>query len=124
MQTETLPASVPYDARIHERIPLEARITMSSQSNFWTGFTQDISEGGVFVLAVAPPEVGEMLPVHIQTEDGRAMLVWGEVRWHREEEDGTPIGCGIRFHNVDERAREVLNEMMAAAGREPLLMEV
>lgn len=124
MQTEISSQSVPGDARRHERVALEARITMSSQSNFWTGFTEDISEGGVFVATNSPPAVGEVLPVHIQTDDGRAMLVWGEVRWHREEADGALSGCGIQFQNVDGRSRDLLQAMVTGTGQEPLFMEM
>lgn len=122
MQPQIAPATSPDDRR-HPRIALEARITMASQSNFWTGLTENLSEGGVFVCAVDPPAVGELVPVHIQTADDRAMLVWGEVRWHREDSDGNVTGCGIQFLNVDDRARETLQEMMHGTGREPLFME-
>jgi len=111
------------DQRRSERIPLEARITMASQSNFWAGFSENLSDGGVFVAAVDPPAIGELVPVHIQTSDGRAMLVWGEVRWHREDSDGNLTGCGIRFLNVDERARETLQAMMQGTGQPPLFMD-
>ena len=124
MQTQVASPPTRIDDRRAERVPLEARITMASQSNFWTGFSENLSEGGVFVASPAPPAVGELVPVHIETEDGRAMLVWGEVRWHREEEDGVVSGCGIQFLNLDDRGRETLHDMMNRTGQSPLFMEV
>ena len=121
-QAEIRSPAAPDDRRT-QRVPLEARITMASQSNFWTGFSENLSEGGVFVATPNPPAVGELVPVHIQTEDGRAVLIWGEVRWLREEEGGSYSGCGIQFLNLDSRGRLILGDMMMKTGQEPLLME-
>ncbi len=124
MQTQTEAAVAVVNERKTERVPLEARITMASQTNFWTGFSENLSEGGVFVSTPNPPALGDVVPVHLQLEDGRAVLIWGEVRWMREEEDGSHSGCGIQFLNVDARGKAMLCEMMHGTGKEPLLMEL
>ena len=53
------PASLqatPAERRRHDRHPIEAVITATSQSNFWCGFSENLSEGGVFVATPnAPP---------------------------------------------------------------------
>ena len=50
MQPQIAPATSPDDRR-HPRIALEARITMASQSNFWTGLTENLSEGLALIEA-------------------------------------------------------------------------
>ena len=105
------------------RFDLEARITFESETNFYTGFTQNISEGGVFVAMSDPPEVGQLVRLHVHLGDGVAVRATGEVRWHRLDENDQVVGAGVQFVALDDESVAALQGMLGQAGQDPLLME-
>ena len=46
-----------------QRIRLEARVTLRSQTNFFVGFSENISEGGIFISTQSPPDIGDEIDV-------------------------------------------------------------
>jgi len=110
--------------RDSERVRLGAQVTVSSETNFFTGLSENISEGGIFVSCLAPPEIGTVVETDISTGDGEAPIkVSAEVMWVRTE-DGQPVGCGCRFKNMDEVTAARLRDFISRAGREPLFYDV
>ncbi len=110
--------------RVAVRYLLEARITVESQSNFYTGFSQNISEGGVFVSMENPPPVGEVVRLQVHLDDGMAVTASGQVRWHRiDDATGEVVGAGVQFMALDPDATAALQGMLQRAQQEPLLME-
>lgn len=109
--------------RVAPRYVLEARITVESQSNFYAGFSQNISEGGVFVEMANPPPVGEIVRLQVHLDDGQAVAASGQVRWHRIGDDGVAIGAGVQFIALDSAATAALQDMLEHAAQAPLLME-
>ncbi len=51
----------PEDRRKHTRITLKTEVHLGSESNFYTGFTNDISEGGVFISTHAVFTRGQII---------------------------------------------------------------
>ena len=91
------------DRRVARRISLRTEITFHSESNFFTGFTNDISEGGVFLATVNVMPVGTEVELRFSLPGGRQVEARGEVRWVREldeRDSGTLPGMGIRFTMV------------------------
>ncbi len=89
---------------------------MQTESNFYTGLTQDLSGGGVFVATHQIRPVGEHIKVLLklpgQTEPFEILT---EVRWVR----GTSLsvsaedpGMGLRFLQMSARARRVIGEFI------------
>jgi len=110
--------------RAAERVALKAQVTVSSETNFFTGLSENISEGGVFISSLAPPEIGTIIDAEISTgEAGQAIKVAAEVMWVRTEQ-GQPVGCGCRFQNVDEVTAARLRDFISRGGREPLFYDV
>ena len=99
--------------RAHERFALEVAVNMESDSNFWAGVTDNISEGGVFIATLDPPPIGAVIEISLSLPY-REQPYWlkGEVRWHRPLSaaiDGAPAGIGVRFVEVPvETARAIL----------------
>jgi uncharacterized protein (TIGR02266 family) len=88
------------DRRGHRRVQLEAAVHLESASNFYTGFTRDVSEGGVFVATEAVLPLGTAVDVRFSLPDGGAPIaVRAEVRWQRVLGAGAdaPAGLGLRF---------------------------
>jgi uncharacterized protein (TIGR02266 family) len=109
----TLPAD---DRRAHARFALALAITLSGENNFYTGLTEDISEGGVFIathhiLPLGTPVIMAFTLPHAR----KPLQVAGKVRWIREpdavrrpgynfggdlDRDVKP-GMGVEFTNLD-----------------------
>lgn len=119
-------AAVEADRRRRVRIGLHADVSGSSQTNFFAGFSEDLSETGVFVATMSPPPKGEAvhLKVTVHGDAHRSVVVKGIVRWHRTEEDGTQTGCGIQFEDLTGDAKRAIAALMRMAGREPLFWDV
>ena len=105
------------------RLGLHANITSDSDTNFFAGFAENISEGGVFISTYSPPEIGKVVAIRISVLGEQELIVQGEVRWIRTDDESMAIGCGVAFRSLDERQREVLGIMLTTAERDPLLFE-
>ncbi len=110
--------------RKSERVMLEAQVTVTSETNFFTGLTENISEGGIFITSLAPPDVGTNVDVAIGTGEGSPPINLAcVVTWIRTE-DGSPVGCGCRFLSVDDVTAARLRDLLQRGGREPLFYDV
>ena len=123
MTETTQVAASPEERRKTPRHRLEAQITASSQSNFWCGFSEDMSEGGVFISMSPPPPVGELVHLSVAIGAEPAVTAIGEVRWHRVDADGFPCGCGVQFVMLDPRAADLIQGMLARSAQAPLLVD-
>ncbi|MSQ02332.1 MAG: hypothetical protein EXR71_10655 [Myxococcales bacterium] len=113
----------PEENRAAPRRLLEAQISASSQSNFYCGFTEDISEGGVFVAMSPPPPIGELVQLSVRVGANQPVTAIGEVRWHRTDCDGNLCGAGVQFIVLDPRAADLIQGLLARAGQAPLFVE-
>jgi uncharacterized protein (TIGR02266 family) len=112
------------DRRGDDRVCLLAAVNASSQTNFFTGFSENISEGGVFIATLSPPVIGTELEVNISVDDDDPVNVRGQVSWIRTDDTGHPTGCGIRFVELNSRQEQALAALVDRANREPLFYEV
>ena len=90
--------------RVAARVAMQTQVDLASDSNFFTGFSTNISEGGLFVATVNVLPPGTPVDVSFTLPAGRRLTVKGEVRWTREVNDRTPDvfpGVGVRFTEVD-----------------------
>ena len=111
------------ERRRSARLGLHANVTAYSETNFFTGFTMDISDGGVFISTYSPPPVGDTVVLNITVAGEMELMVKGTVRWHRTDDSGSAIGCGVQFAALDPRQQQALTAMLKRAQREPLLFE-
>lgn len=111
------------ERRRHCRAPFQAEITLSSATNFFMGFSEDISEGGLFLSTMSPPPVGEQVTLEIKVSGGRSVTVEGEVRWHRYVAD-TVTGCGVKFSGLDPDAKQQFEQHLIDLQKEPLFFEL
>lgn len=106
------------ERRQSTRHELEVEVGFESDHNFYTGLTQDISSGGLFVATHQIKHVGERIkikftiPGHAQTIE-----VETEVRWVRESSalrraDGAH-GMGLKFINLSSEAQKVISGFLS-----------
>ncbi len=110
--------------RTAQRIDVEIEVTLTGPHTFFSGFTMDISEGGVFVAT------HEIFPIGTEF---RMILFLGKERleidslvvWVRGEDSsiisGEEPGMGLKFLKLDSRSLSVISEFIKK--REPILYD-
>jgi uncharacterized protein (TIGR02266 family) len=109
------------NGRNNSRVPLQTQVDLSSDSNVFTGFSTNLSEGGVFVATLRVLPVGTPVDLTFSLPGKVRISVHGEVRWVREIDDRTPDvfpGLGVRFVDLEPEAAQALHRFVAE--REPL----
>ena len=107
--------------RVAARVAMQTQVDLASDSNFFTGFSTNISEGGLFVATVNVLPPGTPVDVTFTLPAGSRLTVKGEVRWTREVNDRTPDvfpGVGVRFTDVDPAVVSAIKKFVQQ--REPL----
>ena len=104
------------------RLALHANVTMRSETNFFSAMTENISDGGVFVATLSPPDIGEKVKLQISVEGEGGIVVSGIVRWLRSSEDGYS-GCGIQFENLSPEGKRAVDTLVSSIQRDPLLAD-
>ena len=115
------PAAAAPPGRTGARIPLQTQVDLSSDSNVFTGFSTNLSEGGLFVATVNVLPVGTPVDLTFTLPGNTRVSVHGEVRWTRELDDRTPEtfpGVGVRFVELSPEAAQALRRFVTE--REPL----
>lgn len=107
--------------RSHARRELVTRVDVDSDSNFYGGFSTDVSEGGLFVATIAYPAPGTSIDLRFTLPGGFSVEATGVVQWVREVNDATPEvmpGAGVRFVDLPDAAAQAIRAFVAQ--REPL----
>ncbi|MEL6350110.1 MAG: TIGR02266 family protein, partial [Myxococcota bacterium] len=104
-------AKVDAERRRTERLSFHTEVTVSSETNFFMGFSENISEGGLFMATMSPPPVGEMVSLFVRLNSGEEVEVEGTVRWHRSI-GNTATGCGIQFNHLDDEAKHRFEDLL------------
>ena len=121
--TEQAPPPLPAkdERRRTTRAALHVEVDWASDSNFYTGFSEDISEGGLFVATYQLAEEGTTLAITLELPNGEQIETEGVVRWLRSPRDpneATKPGMGIEFLGLTEDCKDAIREFVA--NREPM----
>jgi len=109
------------EKRAHRRKRLQTDITLTSETNFYAGFIQDISTGGLFISTPNPLPERYTCEIEFSLPDnGEAIKANCEVSWSRKEitPDGEPAGMGLRFLDLSNDDLERIDTFVE--NREPL----
>ncbi|MGC4065659.1 MAG: TIGR02266 family protein [Polyangiaceae bacterium] len=110
--------------REHPRYKVELDVSLGSDHNFYVGFVENLSSGGVFIATHMLKAVGEVfeLTIHLPNS-ATAVKGVGEVRWIREysERSNVPPGMGIRFIQLESDAKALIEEFLSR--REPMFFD-
>jgi uncharacterized protein (TIGR02266 family) len=91
------------------REKLEANVGATTESNFFVGFSGEISEGGVFIATYATFPIGTAVEVLVTLPGGYASTVTGSVRFVRDPMDmDSEPGIGVRFDSLTSEQRELV----------------
>ncbi len=107
--------------RADARFDVEVRVDFGSDANFYRGFTENMSGGGLFVRTVHRLARGTEVALRIHLEDGEPEIdVACEVCWIRDTDDDGG-GIGLRFVDLSESARVRIEEFLVH--REPIFYD-
>ncbi|HSN84604.1 MAG TPA: TIGR02266 family protein [Polyangiales bacterium] len=111
------------DARKDRRTLLSLKIRYKSATleDFIERYSNDISQGGVFIKAKKPLAVGTLLKFEFLLNDQSPLIHGvGRVVWRRDEEEAdadNPAGMGIKFIKMDSESRAVVQRIAEDRGR-------
>jgi uncharacterized protein (TIGR02266 family) len=111
-------AENPQNVRASERYDLEVKVDLESDHNFYTGLTQNISAGGLFIATHHLRRIGDRITLKFQIPGTEGSLaVETEVRWIRENTaltraDGA-TGMGVRFINPTPEAATAIQKFLS-----------
>lgn len=120
---EFVPPAVPdANRRYSRRVQLDVDIGLHSETNFFVGFAEDISDGGLFVATYDLMPVGTELTLSLVLPGGKQVVVSGRVTWIRDPHDGELApGVGVRFERLDEDDRKAIDRFLSK--RAPMFFE-
>jgi len=98
------------ERRRHPREGLKIPVDYSSVDAFFTEFTANINEGGMFVEMESTPEIETLVQLHFRIPGSNEPIrVEGRVAWISDGKGEAPEGAGIEFQNLDAEVREQIN---------------
>ena len=109
--------------REHSRFHVDLDVTVGSDHNFYAGFAENLSAGGVFIATHKLKPVGSSIELTINLPDGIQIRAVGEVRWIRvfNEQSDTPPGMGVRFNDLADASVALIQKFLAR--RDPLFFD-
>jgi uncharacterized protein (TIGR02266 family) len=98
--------------RLSRRFPLKVEVSYASEHNFYTGFMENLSSGGLFVATHTPSTIGENVEVSFTVPGLEGICTAAcRVRWVREYNQSAPDtipGMGLQFIEIEPAARAAI----------------
>lgn len=109
--------------REHARFSVDLDVSVGSDHNFYSGFAENLSAGGVFIATHKLKPVGSKIEVTVNLPGEVRIQATGEVRWIRvfNERSDTPPGMGVRFDALDAESASAIESFLSH--REPLFFD-
>jgi uncharacterized protein (TIGR02266 family) len=113
------------DQRDARRFPLKVEVNYTSEHNFYAGFMENMSSGGLFVATHEPASIGDSVEVTFTVPGlNHTCTSVCEVRWLREYNPDAPDtipGMGLKFTRLDPEARAAVE--LFVRHREPIFFD-
>jgi len=101
------------ERRRSERAPVVVRIEYSTVDSFFSDFTRNINEGGIFVETDEPIPLDEKVDLTLRLPGApEPVHVSGRVVRVEPAAQGSPAGIAIEFGELDAHARERINAVV------------
>ena len=101
------------DRRRAPRAELKIPIDYSSVDAFFTEFSANINEGGVFIEIEELPDIDTHVQLQFRVPGAsEPVQVDGRVAWTSDGKADTPKGVGIEFHNLTPDSRAIINRIV------------
>jgi uncharacterized protein (TIGR02266 family) len=99
-------------------------LSMNTDHQFYTGFSENIDEGGIFIATFEPKPVDAPVIVNFKLPGGRPVTARGVVQWVREYNPTAPEtapGMGVKFTDLMPSDKAAIEEF--AQKRAPLFYD-
>jgi uncharacterized protein (TIGR02266 family) len=104
-----VPAEAVPEPVVGPRQQLEANVGANTESNFFVGFSGEVSEGGVFVATYSSLPLGTPVEILVTLPGGYETTVLGRVFFVRDPMDmDSEPGIGVRFEGLSQQSRELI----------------
>ena len=114
----------PEARRVHTRHDIDLEVTLESETNFYLGLTENLSEGGLFIATHLVKPLGTLIEVSFKLPNvAEAIRLVGVVRWVRVYSETSDVGpgMGLRFENIQPHQVEQIRGFLAT--RAPLFYD-
>ncbi len=101
------------DRRKSPRTDLVVRVDYSTVDELFSDFARNINEGGIFIETERPHEAGTSVSLQFQIPGSdEPVQVRGLVVRTSDGSGDEPEGMGIEFENLDQQARQLINDLV------------
>lgn len=104
-----------HERRAAHRVDLSVDIGLETDTNFFTGFSEDLSDGGLFIATYKTLPVGTELRVSFALPDGHTVKCAAVVAWVRESRDKSADvkpGMGVHLEGLTRADREAIQSFL------------
>jgi type IV pilus assembly protein PilZ len=103
--------------RIQPRKEIAVEVGVYAENQFYTGLSQNISSGGLFIGTSEPLEIGTTFELTFKIPNlDHSFKCSGEVRWVRTidvaSESGLNAGMGVRFNGLDPLEQKLIDQFI------------
>lgn len=118
-----VPSMGPNSRRTSPRYAIEMEVGIGSESNFYVGFTENLSASGVFIATYSPKPIGSKVDVTLTLPTGAHLVVPGTVRWMRgaTPSGDTWPGMGVQFDKLSDEQEKQIRDFIRF--RDPLFFD-
>jgi type IV pilus assembly protein PilZ len=101
------------ERRRSPRSPLEVRVDYTTVDAFFSEFTRDINEGGIFIETESPPSLEATVSLRFRLPGSdEPIKVGGRVVRVSDGRAGEPPGMAIEFETLDAGARRRIDQLV------------
>ena len=103
----------PAERRKSARADLEVRVDYSTVDDFFSEFTQNINEGGMFIETDSPAELESVVQLRFSLPgDEEPVKASARVVRRVTAGEGEPTGMAVEFEELDAATRARINEIV------------
>lgn len=99
------------DRRRHRRDTMAVEVRLDEGGASFSGSTENLSVGGLFISTAAEFELGTLLHVSCTLPDGRVVRADGLVSWMRTTDSDAEPGIGVEFLALSDEDRQTLESL-------------
>ena len=101
------------DRRQSERENIKIPVDYSAVDAFFSEFTTNINEGGMFIETENPSPLDSRVQLQVRLPDlERPIKLGGRVAWISDGKNGSTPGMGIEFQEMTPELRQTINDLV------------
>ena len=105
---------------------MSVEVNLRSENTFFTGFTENVSEGGLFIATESGWEIGDRLNITLSLMGDAPTTQEVTVRWIRPPGaiGGLPAGIGVKFDDLMGQRLDELQEFVDSQAKDTLFFDL